>query len=134
MTRPCFLVVDREFAGSISTRKLVIETAKFNVVTAYSSQEAIETLQRFPAIDGVVVDAGMTDMPCAELVKGLKRVKADIALIAVGAPFAGYCDGVQFHLDNFNPAKLLELLQSLKPEQTKAIEERNEDLSRESIP
>lgn len=36
MIRPCFLVIDREFPGSISTRKLVLETAKFNVLTAYS--------------------------------------------------------------------------------------------------
>lgn len=27
MVRPCFLVIDREYSGSISTRKLVIETA-----------------------------------------------------------------------------------------------------------
>jgi response regulator RpfG family c-di-GMP phosphodiesterase len=134
MTRPCFLVIDREFAGSISTRKLVIETAKFNVITAYSSEEAIETLKRFPTLDGVVVDAGMTDMPCAELVKRLKQVKPDVSLIAVGAPHADYCDGVQHHLDSFNPAKLLHLLQGLKPEQTQEIEKRNEELSRENIP
>lgn len=63
MTRPCFLVVDREHSGSISTRKLVIETAKFNVITAYSSDEAIDTLRRFPAVSGIVLDAGMKDMP-----------------------------------------------------------------------
>jgi hypothetical protein len=39
MIRPCFLVVDQEHSGSISTRKLVIETAKFNVLTAYSGAE-----------------------------------------------------------------------------------------------
>ena len=50
MTRPCFLVVDREFAGSISSRKLLIETAKFNVITAYSGSEAIELFDRFPGM------------------------------------------------------------------------------------
>ena len=39
--------MDAEFPGSISSRKLVIETAKFNVITAYSGTEAIETLERF---------------------------------------------------------------------------------------
>jgi CheY-like chemotaxis protein len=63
VVRPCFLVVDREFPGSISTRKLVIETAKFNVLTAYSGEEAIETLKRFPAIDGIVLDAGVGASP-----------------------------------------------------------------------
>ena len=28
MIRPCFLVVDNEYPGSISTRKLVLESAK----------------------------------------------------------------------------------------------------------
>src|ERR1700692_3947670 len=59
MLRPCFLVVDREFPGSISTRKLVIETAKFNVLTAYSAEEAMELLERSPAVSGVVIDDGI---------------------------------------------------------------------------
>ena len=71
MTRPCFLVIDREFPGSISTRKLVIETAKFNVITAYSGLEAFDTVQRFPALSGAVVDGGIEDIPCADLVRVL---------------------------------------------------------------
>ncbi len=34
MVRPCFLAVDREYALSLSARKLIIETAKLNVITA----------------------------------------------------------------------------------------------------
>ena len=67
MIRPCFLVIDREFPGSISTRKLVIETAKFNVITAYSGKEAIETFARFPAVSGVVLDGGLEDMACDDV-------------------------------------------------------------------
>ena len=36
MPRPCFLVLDREYATKISTHKLVIEATKLNVITAYS--------------------------------------------------------------------------------------------------
>jgi hypothetical protein len=72
MIRPCFLVVDREFPGSISTRKLVIETAKLNVLTAYSGQEALETFRRFPAVAGVVLDGGLDDLPFAELARQIK--------------------------------------------------------------
>src|SRR6185312_12980336 len=67
MIRPCFLVVDREFSANISTRKLIIETAKFNVITAYSGAEALETVQRFPAIDGVVLDIGLRDMSACDV-------------------------------------------------------------------
>ena len=40
--RPCFIVVDPEHSDSISTRKLVIESAKLNVITAYSAAEALD--------------------------------------------------------------------------------------------
>lgn len=130
MVRPCFLVIDREFASSISTRKLVIETAKFNVITAYSSLEAIATLEAFPAIDGAVLDVNMPQMPCAELVAALKQIKPSLPVVVVSAPGASSCSGADFHLESFEPGKLLAILQSLKPQDTANIEKRNEELNR----
>jgi CheY-like chemotaxis protein len=131
MLRPCFLVVDREFAGSISTRKLVIETAKFNVLTAYSSNETIETLKTYPAVNGAVLDGSMRDMACSELITTLRRVKPSLAIVAVSAPGAEGCAGADHHLESFDPRQLLKLLESLVPEQTKVIEMVNERLSRD---
>jgi CheY-like chemotaxis protein len=128
MIRPCFLVVDRETSSSISTRKLIIETAKFNVITAYSSAEAIETLKKFPAIDGVVTDSGMTDMPCSDLINALKDMRPDIPVIVICTPRGSQCDRADHVLDSFNPKLLLALLQSLHPDATAKIEKRNEDL------
>jgi hypothetical protein len=119
MTRPCFLVVDREFSGSISTRKLVIETAKFNVITAYSGHEARETLERFPRVDGVVLDAGLCDGSCVGL---------------VSAPGADPVPNADYQLESFDPRRLLALLEKLKPYETAVIEARNEDLSSEQRP
>jgi len=131
MVRPCFLVVDREYASSISTRKLVIETAKLNVITAYSSAEAIETLKRFPAVDGVVMDASLPDMPCAELASALKAIQPKLIIIAISGPRRDYCDGADHHLDTFEPVRLLELLKQLEPEKSAAIEAHNETLNAE---
>ena len=131
MIRPCFLVVDREFAGSISSRKLVIETAKFNVITVYSGAEAIETMKRFPAVHGVVVDAGIKDMPCAELVKALRQIQPKTPIVAIGAPFAGYCNGVDHHLEAFDPPKLVNLLRELAPTEAEMIKKHEQELSRE---
>jgi CheY-like chemotaxis protein len=128
MTRPCFLVLDREFAGSISTRKLVIETAKFNVITAYSAREAIALLEKFPAMDGVVMDADVEDISCPEVVRALKAIHPGIPVIAVCSPRKRDCEGADFVIDSFEPQKLLELLKKLRPEDTAAIERRNEDL------
>ena len=129
MTRPCFLVIDREYSGSISTRKLVIETAKLNVITAYSGKEAIETLKRFPALNGVVLDAGVKDVPCTELVATFKKLVPGIPVLAVGAPGEADCSNADRYLASFEPARLLEILKALEPEKSAAIERQEERLS-----
>jgi CheY-like chemotaxis protein len=129
MIRPCFLVIDREYSGSISTRKLVIETAKFNVVTAYSALEAIATLQTFPCINAIVLDAGIRDMTCCDLVTKLKQIDAKLPIVVISAPGTHECTQADHQLESFEPGKLLALLQSLVPTETAAIEKRNEQLT-----
>jgi len=129
MKRPCFLVVDREYSGSISTRKLVIETAKLNVITAYSGEEAVETLRRFPNLDGAVIDAGIKDIPCQELLEHLRAAHPTIPLIVIDTPSSPECPGATHYLHSFEPAKLLELIKNLEPESSRHIEKRNELLS-----
>jgi DNA-binding response OmpR family regulator len=132
MIRPCFLVVDREFPGSISTRKLVIETAKFNVLTAYSGVEALEMFQRFPGVSGVVLDAGLEDITCREIAQTIKASQAKMPVIVIAAPGTENCPEADFQLESFEPAKLLEILKGLQPNASKEIEKRNEQLSRGS--
>src|ERR1700761_1185384 len=103
LIRPCFLVVDREYSSGISTRKLVIETAKFNVITAYSAAEAIETLSAYPAVNGAVVDEHAEGIECAELIAKLKQIKPALPVIAVGN--RGHCGPADFYVDSFNPSK-----------------------------
>jgi DNA-binding NtrC family response regulator len=131
MIRPCYLVVDRETPSGISTRKLIIETAKFNVITAYSSKEAIETLRKFPALDGAVTDSGMEDMPCEELVRALKKLQPKITVIVVCTPRHAQCAEADHTLESFDPRLLLALIEKLQPEAAAAIERRNEDLEEE---
>jgi CheY-like chemotaxis protein len=133
MIRPCFLVIDREFPGSISTRKLVIETAKFNVITAYSGQEALEIFTRFPAVNGIVLDGGLDDIPCDELSRKIKQIQPKIPIIVITTPGFKGCPESDYQLESFDPAKLLEILRSLKPEASAQIEKRNEELSREKL-
>jgi CheY-like chemotaxis protein len=129
MIRPCFLVIDREHAGAISTRKLVLETAKYNVLTAYSAAEAIETLRKFPLVDGAVVDAGMQDMSCADLVRNLRQIRSDLPIIAICPVAAPHCEGATRQLESFDPKRLLDILEKLVPEAASAIEKHEEDLA-----
>jgi CheY-like chemotaxis protein len=133
MIRPCFLVIDREFPGSISTRKLVIETAKFNVLTAYSGLEALDVFTRFPAVSGVVLDGGLEDVPCGDLAHKIKLIQPKIPIIVISTPGFTGCPEADYQLESFDPAKLLEILRSLKPEASAQIEKRNEELSSEKL-
>jgi DNA-binding NtrC family response regulator len=133
MVRPCFLVIDREFPGSISTRKLVIETAKFNVLTAYSGREALEVFKRFPSVSGVVLDGGLEDISCGDVAREIKSLQPKMPVIVISAPGFTECPEADFHLESFDPAKLLEILRGLKPDAAAEIEKRNEELSREKL-
>jgi hypothetical protein len=122
MDRPCFLVVDQEYPGSISTRKLVIETGKFNVITAYDRDEAISCLKRFPKVDGVVVNAEMADdEECKKLINELRAIvpKLDVVVVSTGGYIRG--DHTAYYVDSLNPKELLECLQSLRKDATAEI-------------
>jgi CheY-like chemotaxis protein len=131
MIRPCFLVVDREFPSSISTRKLVIETAKFNVLTAYSGVEALAIFQRFPAISGVVLDASLEDLSCRKVAQTIKQSQPSMPVIVICPPDAADCPEADFQLESFEPAKLLEVLTGLEKKASAEIEKRNEELNRD---
>ena len=126
-------MIDREFPGRISTRKLVIETAKFNVLTAYSGKEALEIFKRFPAVSGIVLDGGLDDVSCSDVALAAKRLQPKIPIIVIAAPGFNGCPEADYQLESFDPAKLLETLRGLKPQASAEIERRNEELSREKL-
>jgi len=124
MIRPCFLVIDKQYPGNISTRKLVIETAMLNVVTAYGAEEAIETLARFPNMDGVVLDTEMPGMSCRELIDRLRAIRREIPIITVSPSGYEACGGEQCHVSGFDPQDLLEQMQKICSKQTREQAER----------
>lgn len=120
MVRPCFLVMDPEHSGSISTRKLVIESAKLNVITAYTGAEALETLKKFPAVDGMVCNIEVQDMPVGAVVKAAKELNSKLPIVVIGPGF-GQIAGADFHVPSFDPRQLLDVLQSILPDKISAI-------------
>jgi CheY-like chemotaxis protein len=128
--RPCFLVVDKQYPGSISARKLVIETAMLNVITAYSAEEGIEMLGRFPRVDGVVIDTEVRGMTCEQLIRGLRGVRPDIPVITVSPSGHDPCGGEQFHVSSYDPQDLLEQLQVLCPKEVRKQAQESEGAPR----
>jgi CheY-like chemotaxis protein len=127
MIRPCFLVIDNQFPGSISTRKLVIETAQLNVLTAYSAQEGIEMLTRFKRVDGIVLDTEIADMECRKLIDRLREIRRDVPIITVSPSGDDRCGGEQYHVSSYEPQALLDQLRHICGEaQQQAVKENEE--------
>lgn len=127
--RPCFLVVDNEYPGSISTRKLVLESAKLNVLTAYTADEAIRTVERFPNIDGIVLDTQLKGRPCAEVIGLLRNSQKNMPIITVSPSGHDPCGGEQFHVSNFDPKQLLEAVRKISPARMSYVAKRESEIA-----
>lgn len=131
--RPCFLVVDSEHASSISTRKLVLETAKYNVITVYSCQEAVETLNRFPQVHAVVINGMSQDRGAPLFLESLSHMP-HVKLVVVGeGPVVDGPRTPDIVVESFAPPKLLEALQHLFPTDARRLLEREDELERKRV-
>ncbi|HEY4010154.1 MAG TPA: response regulator [Acidobacteriaceae bacterium] len=110
-------------------RKLVIESDKLNVITSYSGAETLETFERFPAVDGVILNAAIHDIPCSEIVGSIHRRAPRLPIIVVQSAGAPECPGADHYVDSFDPVALLELLRKLFPRASAAIKQQDDRLS-----
>ena len=126
MIRPCFLVIDKRYPGSISARKLVIETALLNVITTYSVEEAIGMLARFPAVDGIVLDTEVKGITCRDLIRRLRAVRSDLPIVTVSPSGHDPCGAEDFHVSSYDPQDLLEQLNRICPKETREAAEESD--------
>lgn len=80
--RPIILVTDPPDPEALSTRKLVLESAKYNVLTAFTGGEALEIATKV-AIDAAVVHERIENEDVREVVKELRRVRPEAPVIVV---------------------------------------------------
>jgi CheY-like chemotaxis protein len=104
------LMVEVEQPEGISARKLILETARHNVLTAYSGDAAVKLLQRFPNVDLAVLHTELEGEQFATTVKRLKQTRPGLYIVAITP--AGYSDlsGVNKVLSSHNPQELLDFL------------------------
>ena len=112
LKRPTLLVAEPEPAEALSVRKLVLETAKFNVLTAHSTREAIDIFQSFPNISAVIaVDAD--DINCEVVTTAIKAAAPKIPAIALSARTGYRCSAANHHVSSHEPEQLLRLVREL---------------------
>ena len=97
----------------MSSRKLVIETAKFNVITAYSKAELKELVERFPAIDAVVIHRDLIAREMAASIEDLKRAINGRPVILVSPNMSDDTGQGDYLVDSHEPEDLLRLLRKL---------------------
>jgi response regulator RpfG family c-di-GMP phosphodiesterase len=114
VARPTFLVIEVETPEGISSRKLVIETAKCNVLTAYSGKEGLELFHRHP-VDGIVIHAAVQDIPCDELAKIFKAQRPHVPIVVLSPADSYHCTPADAIVPAYDPQLLLATLDRLVP-------------------
>src|SRR5215469_6797018 len=103
------LMIEAEQPEGLSARKLVVETAKHNVLTAYSQYDGLDLLQRFPMVDAIFVHAAIAgDNP--EILQTIRKMAGDIPII-LATPFGNRrSEHADYIIDSHNPQELLRVL------------------------
>ena len=102
------IMIETEQPEGLSARKLIVETAKHNVLTAYNSEDGLELIRRFPLVDAVLIHGLLRD--CDSLIaKVLKSVPAVPVIVATPTHSHNY-PGATYIVPSHQPAALLQLL------------------------
>jgi len=112
MARPTILVAESEPGQALSVLKLVLESAKYNVLTAHSTGEALDIFHMFPNVNvAVLVMDGVID--CELVARSIKQVTSKISIIATSARIAQKCENADHILCSHEPETLISLMRTL---------------------
>ena len=103
------LMIEEEQPEGLSSRKLVVETVKHNVLTAYNCKDGVNLLARFPNVDAVLVhSAQLHKWP--DILDEIRKICPKKPII-LASPFAEETrPGVDFVVDSHKPQALLKVL------------------------
>lgn len=94
-----------------------------NVITAYSAQEAVQILSRFPNVDGIVLDTQVWGMPCRDLIHRLRAMHPPLPIVTVSPSGHDPCGGEDYHVSSYDPQDLLDQLQNICSKETRKAAE-----------
>jgi DNA-binding NtrC family response regulator len=104
------LMIEVEQPEGVSTRKLILETARHNVITAYNAKTGIELLRRFPNVDVIVVHTEMENVSFENTVREVKKIRDKIPVIGISPQDDRDIDGADYMISSHDPQALLRLL------------------------
>lgn len=110
--RPTLVIAEPEPTEALSVRKLVLETAKFNVLTAHSTREAIDIFQSFPNVSAIIVLEDAT-IDCKRVIATVKDATPTIPVIVLSPRDGFKCAGADHHISSYEPEQLLSTVRKL---------------------
>ena len=111
MVRPTLIVAETEPLAALSVRKLVLESAKFNVLTAHSSEEAVEILNSSPSLVRALV--AVADLKQVEsLVAKVKQARPELPIIYIAGDHSRLKQADYF-VSHHDPHGLVQLCRTL---------------------
>lgn len=110
--RPVFIIAEPEPEQALSARKLVIETAKFNVITAHSVEELFTSIQDFPAAEAIVLHIALAKGGLDKLVKRVRLVLPSTPIILI-SPSTSSSRVIDYAVSSHDPQELVQLLREL---------------------
>jgi response regulator RpfG family c-di-GMP phosphodiesterase len=105
------LMIEVEQPEGLSARKLVLETAKHNVLTSYSAKHGLEMLKRFPNVDLVVVHLYVNDLPAQEVIRKVKEIAPKKPVVLLSPLADGQALGAEYVIPSYEPQMILTLLE-----------------------
>lgn len=112
MPRPTLLVAEPEPLQALSIRKLVLETAKFNVLTAHSTKETLDIFKKFPEVSLVVLVPDK-DLDCDKIARAIKTKSKEMPVVFLHSSIGARCSDADYSLLSGEPEELLQLMRSL---------------------
>lgn len=113
MRRPTFLVAEPEPDQALSSRKLLLENFKFNVITAHSEQEMLELLDVFPKVDAVILHDDTPGLTAVGIVKKVKEKVPNMQVVALNPQGNARTHLADHVVNSHKPEELLHLLQRI---------------------
>ena len=107
------MIIESERTDGLSTRKLLLESAKHNVVTAYSGKEGVEMYKRFPNVDAVCIEEELPDLKSAAVAENIRKLNPKVRVIGLSPRLAALCKWADQTIDSHDPNALLEVLQEM---------------------
>jgi CheY-like chemotaxis protein len=113
MPRPTLLVAEPEPEQALSIRKLVLETGKFNVLTAHSTREAIDLFHLFPNISVAILADGADELKPEKIATTIKDATKKVPVVVLSARIGAKYPYADQTISSHEPEQLLNAMRAL---------------------